>query len=127
MSKARELREDQERALAARGDIVRALRERQDPREITGTVAERFDVDEMKAYRWVMYTEQEYERNRRRIATAGLILLWTGVLIAAAGVVLGVFGVTAVVPRPIRLGLIAGLPLAVAGGTIAGLARRIAR
>ncbi len=127
MSKAEELRDDQERALAARGDIVSALRAGTDPREITRAVSERFGVDETKAYRWVMYTEQEYERNRRRVATAGLILLWAGVLVVVVGVVLGAIGVTSAVPRPVRLGLIAGLPPAVAGGIVAALARRIAR
>ena len=127
MSRSQSLQEEQERALEAREEIVQALRLSTDTREISQTVAERYGVDDRKAYRWVMYTEQEYERNRRRIAVGGLILLWVGIILLVAGVTLGVFGVTAPFPQPIRLGLIVGLPLAFPGAVLAALARRLAR
>jgi hypothetical protein len=126
VGKAEEIREDQRKANEARAQIVGGLRERRDVREITTEVAAAFGVDETKAYRWVMYAEQEYERSRRRVAATGLSLLWVGVLLAAAGVLLHVFEVGPL-GRPLLPGLAAGLPLSLAGLLVALLARRIAR
>ncbi|MFW5741790.1 MAG: hypothetical protein ACOC2D_00820 [Spirochaetota bacterium] len=127
MSRAEEIRRDQERAQAARPAILERLREGREPLEVSHEVSERFDVDASKAYRWVAYIAEDFQRRRRRVAFIGLSLLWPGMLMLVAGPTLWLFGV----PGPgipfWLLGLVVGVPLSCAGAWLAISARRLVR
>ena len=127
MSRAEEIRRDQERAEAARPAILQWLREGREPLEVAREVSERFDVEEKQAYRWVAYIAEDFERRRRRVAVAGLSLLWPGMLVLVAGPLLWLFGLSGPGIPLWVLGLAVGVPLASAGAWISTSARRLVR
>lgn len=122
-----ELRRDQELAARARPLILEQLRSGREPLQVSSQVAGRFGVDETKAYRWVAYISEDFERRRRRIAVVGLTLLWLGVLAAVAGAVVWLFGVRAPGIPYWVLGVVIGLPVAGAGLIVSLASRRLVR
>ena len=126
MSRAEEIRAEQEKASAANPIIIEGLRKKQEPVEIAHEISRQFDLDDRTAYRWVVLTEETFDRSRRRIATGGLVLLWVGFLWTIAGILLRVLDVP-LVAAPLLLGLVVGIPLAAIGLTVAVASRRLAR
>jgi len=126
MSKADEIRREQRLADEARPEIVRLLREGAEPAAIAGELAERLPVDDTKAYRWAAYIAEDSEIRRRRIATAGLLMLWPGAIVLAGGPLLSLLGVWSTLPLWLY-GLAIGLPLTGAGAWIAARSRSLVR
>ena len=122
-----ERRRDQQRAEAARPLILEGLRERREPLEIAKEIARELDLDEQKAYRWVALISEDFERRRRRIATAGIVLLWIGVLALVSGGALSLLRVSADVTPLWLAGLAVGVPLSLCGAYIAVRARRLVK
>ena len=87
-------REDARKASEAVPQIVEDLKQGGEPVEIGRRIATRHELDETKAFRWVQIVSEGYERQRRRIAVLGSVLLWLGAIAAVAGLVLVVMGVT---------------------------------
>jgi hypothetical protein len=127
VGRADEIRRDQARAQAARPAILAWLRTGREPLDVARDVAHRFEVEEKQAYRWVAYIAEDFERRRRRIAVAGLALLWPGMLALAGGVILSLFGVRGPGVPLWLLGLIAGVPLSAVGALLATASRRLVR
>jgi hypothetical protein len=131
VSKADEIRREQELAERARPVMIDALREGRDPLEIARMIASEFQIDERQAYRWAQYTAEAFDRRRRRVVALGVLLLWVGVLGIAAGILVTLFapGADAGSNRVAAwvVGLVSGLPVAAAGSVIALRARRLVR
>ena len=126
MRYADRLREEQQKAADARPIILEGLRRGDDPVLIGEVVAARFEVDEKLAYRWVVYSEEHFDRSRRGIAAAGASLMWVGGLVVISGLVLRLFG-SGLVGRPFMLGTVIGVPLLVTGLVLGLFATRLAR
>lgn len=127
MTKSEEIRRDQELAEQARPRIIEALRDRREPLDIAREVGTQLDVDERKAYRWVAYIAEDFERRRKRIGVMGLLLLWPGMIVLVGGALLSLFGIAFGALALWLIGLIVGVPLTVAGAVIAFGARRLVR
>lgn len=127
MGKAEEIRRDQARAEAARPAILEWLRSGAEPLAISAEVATRFEVGEEQAYRWVAYIAEDFERRRKRIGVLGLVLIWSGAIIAVAGVVLWFFGVAGPAVPLWLFGLGCGVPVTAAGAIVAANAGRLVR
>lgn len=84
---------DAEKSSHALPEIVAELRAGTELVEIGRHIAERHEVDQTKAFRWVQIVAESFERRRRRIAVLGTVLIWVGALTAAAGAVLALLGV----------------------------------
>lgn len=78
-------REHYERYRAAFPEIKRRLLRGGGLRELSDHVAAEHDVDLKTAYSWVLDCEQRLERNRKRSAVAGIVLLWAAFGAAVAG------------------------------------------
>ena len=70
-------------------EILEAIQRGDEMVGVARSIAERSGVDERTTYRWVQFTEQNLDRNRKRLAIRGLIPLWGGIL-AIVVVVIGV-------------------------------------
>lgn len=115
VSKHEQILREQRLAEQLRPLIIARLRKGDEFLSITAVVAARSGIDERTAYKWVSTIGEDFVRRRRRIVTAGLVLLWLGVLVAAAGLLLWVFGV-GLGGAPLWLtGLSVGGPTASAG------------
>jgi hypothetical protein len=98
--------------------MVAELRAGTEPVEISRRISAQHGVDQTKAFRWVQVVSESFERQRRRIAVLGTVLLWIGALTAVAGAVLAVLGVA--VPSIVP-GLLPGfVVLIVLGGVLLG-------
>ena len=107
---------DAEKSSQALPEMVAELRAGTEPVEISRRIAEHHEVDQTKAFRWVQIVAESFERQRRRIAVFGTVLIWIGALTAIAGAVLAVLGVA--VPSVVP-GLLPGyLVLVVLGGIL---------
>ena len=84
---------DAEKSSQALPEMVAELRAGTELVEISRRIAERHEVDQTKAFRWVQIVAESFERRRRRIAVLGTVLIWVGALTAAAGAVLALLGV----------------------------------
>ena len=126
MSKTDDIRREQQLAEEARPEIVRRLREGAEAAVVARELAERLPVDETKAYRWTAYIAEDFERRRRRIATAGLLMLWPGAIVLVGGALLSLLGVWPAAPVWLY-GLLIGLPLSGAGAVVAGRSRALVR
>jgi hypothetical protein len=115
-----------EKAQRALPEIVDGLRAGKEPVDIGTYVAESYEIEQTKAFRWVQIVSESYERQRRRIAVLGTVLLWIGALSAGVGAVLAVLGATvpSVVPglMPGYLVLVVLGVLLLAGGLWLGFA-----
>lgn len=114
---------EQRIAAEAEPEIIRALGEGRELQEIAGEIAGRYEIDEIKAYRWVTYIDQRYQRRRKRIALTALSIMWVGAIALVVGVVALLF-VASTLVWVLLTGI--GALLAVPALTIALLARRIA-
>lgn len=111
-------RADAEKSAQALPEIVAGLRAGTEPVEIGRRIAENHDIEQTKAFRWVQIVSESFERQRRRIAVLGTVLIWVGTLAAASGAVLAILGVT--VPSIVP-GLMPGyLVLIVLGAVLLG-------
>jgi hypothetical protein len=111
-------RRDAETAAAALPQMVAELRAGTELIDIGRRVAERHEIEETKAFKWVQIVAESFERQRRRIAILGSVLLWLGVTVAVTGLVLSVAGVA--VPSIVP-GLLPGyLVLLILGALLAG-------
>ncbi|NBB90296.1 MAG: hypothetical protein GVY23_03700 [Spirochaetes bacterium] len=88
-------RVDAEKSSRALPDMVAELRAGTEPVEISRRIAEHYEIDQTKAFRWVQIVAESFERRRRRIAVLGTVLIWIGALVAVAGAVLALLGVAA--------------------------------
>lgn len=86
-------RVDTEKAAKALPEIVNGLRAGLEPVDIGRRVAEHHEIEQTKAFRWVQIVSESFERQRRRIAVLGTVLIWLGALTAGAGAVLAILGV----------------------------------
>jgi hypothetical protein len=123
---AQEIMIEQRKAAQANPVIVGKLREGVDPRLIGEEIARRFDLDAVKAYQWVVITEQSFDRSRRRIALAGVVLLSIGFAVSVAAIVMRLFWPD-VIRRLLIVGLATGLPAAGIGLSLGLASRRLAR
>ncbi len=114
---------EQRIAAEAEPEIIRALGEGRELQEIAGEIAGRYEIDEIKAYRWVTYIDQRYQRRRKRIALTALSIMWVGAIALVVGVVALLF-VASTLVWVVVTGI--GALLTVPALTIALLARRIA-
>lgn len=103
--------------------ILEALARGRELREVAEEVARRWEIDEIKAYRWAAYIDERHQRTRRRIAMISLSITWLGAIAAVAGAAALLF-VTTTVAWVVLTG--AGLLLAIPALLVALLARRIA-
>jgi hypothetical protein len=116
---------DAEKASAALPDIVSELRSGDELIGIGRRIAERHDIEETKAFKWVQIVSESFERQRRRIAILGSALLWLGAAATIVGIVLSLLGVAVpsivpgLLPGYVVL-IVLGLVL-VAGGLWLGL------
>lgn len=79
-------------------EILDAIKRGDEMVGVAREIAERSGVDERITYRWVQFVEQNLDRTRKRLAVAGLVPLWVGILIVVVtgvGVSLGHLGATA--------------------------------
>jgi hypothetical protein len=127
MKKSEEIRRDQELAEQARPRILEGLRNDEELLVIAERVAGELDVDGTKAYRWVAFIAEEYEAARRRVSSLGLVLLWAGVLVLVAGVVLSLLGVSGGGLALWLPGIIVGVPTASAGVIVLARRRKLAK
>ena len=127
MKKSEEIRRDQELAEQARPGILEGLRNDEELLAIAERVAGELDVDGTKAYRWVAFIAEEYEAARRRVGLLGLTLLWAGVLVLVAGVVLSLLGISTAGFALWLAGIIAGVPIATAGVIVLARRRELAK
>ncbi|MFP4485075.1 MAG: hypothetical protein ACLFO1_09510 [Spirochaetaceae bacterium] len=116
-----DLREQRERdariAREAVPEIVEAFQAGMDSLSASRGVAERYDLDLQKAYRWAQYVEERFERERRALARKGAALLWAGVVpvvLGVAGLVGRYYGV-ALPPWAAIVLLVVGAPVAAFG------------
>ncbi len=124
MNRSEQIRHDQEIAAAARPVIIDHLCNRRDPAWIGRQISEQFAVEHVKAFRWVQYIDEEYQRVRRRLVNRALVVIWVGTLVALAGVALRVFSV---VSTPVMIAVLAvGIPTVVAGSVRVRSAGRVA-
>ena len=126
MSKADEIRSDNEKSARAVPMIVSQLRRATDSRELSQLIAAEFGLELGKAYTWVVVTEQQFDKSRRRIAGIGIAVLVVGFSFVAAGVI-GAILETELVARPALFGLVVGVPVAAIGLLLGVFSRRIAR
>ena len=124
MSKTDEIRRDQELSDMVRPQILAALRDGDEPLAISAQLASEHGIDERKAYRWVLYSSETFEKRRRRIQALGLLGLWTGVLGASVTILLTIFTDAS---SAWITGVASGLPLAVAGAVVSARSRRLVR
>lgn len=124
MNRSEQIRHDQEIAAAARPVIIDHLCNRRDPAWIGRQISQQFAVEQVKAFRWVQYIDEEYQRVRRRVVNRALAVIWGGTLIALAGVALRVFSVVST--EVLIAALAIGIPTAVAGAVRVRSAGRIA-
>lgn len=111
-------RREAEAAAAALPEMVAELRAGTELIDIGRRVAARHEIEETKAFKWVQIVAESFERQRRRIAILGSVLLWVGVTVAIAGLVLAISGVS--VPSIVP-GLLSGyLVLIFLGALLAG-------
>lgn len=127
MTKSEEIQRDQELAERARPLIIDGLRARREPLHIAREVGTQLDVDERKAYRWVAYIAEDFERRRRRIGVTGLLMLWPGMIVLVGGPLLSLFGIALGAVSLWLLGVVVGVPLTIAGAFISFGARRLVR
>ncbi|MFW6337661.1 MAG: hypothetical protein ACOC25_01945 [Alkalispirochaetaceae bacterium] len=114
---------EQRIAAEAEPEIVRALAEGRELREIAEEIARRYELDEIKAYRWSSYIDQRYQKRRKRIALIALSIMWAGAIALMVGVVALLFIATTVVWAVVTgIGALVALPALI----VALLARRIA-
>lgn len=115
--KSEEIRREQEIAAEARPFILEQLRAKREPLEIGQAVSERWGVDGRLSYRWAQYITEDFFGQKKKYVAIGLVMIWIGALVAAAGVVLTLFSILASIPLWI-IGLAVGLPLIIAGSVV---------
>lgn len=124
MNRTGQIRHEQEIASRARPIIIEHLCNRRDPAWIGDQICEQFPVDRVKAFRWVQYIDEEYQRVRRQIVNRALLVIWVGTVITLAGGALRLFGVVA---TPLMIVSFAvGVPLMVVGAVRIRSAYRLA-
>jgi uncharacterized membrane protein len=103
--------------------ILDALAEGRETREVAEEVARRYEIDEVKAYRWTHYIEEGQQKTRKRIALTALGVTWLGAIAAVVGGVALIFVATTVVWFVVTgVGILLALPALL----VATLARKIA-
>ncbi len=124
MRKSDEIRRDEELADRLRPTIVQALRNGDEPLDISARLSTEHDLDDKKAYRWVFYTAESFEKRRKGIQALGLTLLWGGVIGAVATGAVSIFtpGSSAWI-----VGVVSGIPVAVVGATVSLRSRKLVR
>ncbi len=127
MSRHAQILREQRLAEQLRPLIITRLRAGDELLGIAEAVAESSEIDARTAYKWVSTIAEDFTRRRRRIVIAGLGLLWVGVLAAAAGVLLHVFGVGLGRLPVWQTGLVVGGPVAVTGGLLIRFAPDLVR
>ncbi|MFP4373745.1 MAG: hypothetical protein ACLFPO_05405 [Spirochaetaceae bacterium] len=110
---------DAEKSARALPEMLAELRSGTELVEIGRRIAEHYDVDQTKAFRWVQIVAECFERRRRRIAILGTVLIWIGALIAGAGAVLALSGVA--VPAVFHGGPPGYLVLVLLGAVLLGV------
>ena len=123
-SMSRNDREREQRiAQEAEPVILELLARGRELREVAEEVARRWEIDEIKAYRWASFIDERQQKRRRRIALSALSLTWLGAIGAAIGAAALLFVATTVAWFVVTG---AGLLLAIPALLVALLARRIA-
>lgn len=116
---------ERERRIAAEVEplILEALSQGRELREVAEEVAHRYELDEVKAYRWTSYIDESRQKRRKRIALVALGVTWLGAIATVAGVVALLFvATTAAWILVTGLGLLFAIP----GLIVALFARKIA-
>ena len=120
----REEREREQRIAAeTEPEIREALARGEEARSVAERIASRHGIEELKAYRWVSYIDEEHQKRRRRLAGLALTIMWIGAVAAAVGVGALIFAATALVWIFVAAG---GAILAVPALIVALFSRRIA-
>ncbi|TVR05310.1 MAG: hypothetical protein EA403_03150 [Spirochaetaceae bacterium] len=100
--------------------VLQQFRERVDPADAATAVADRFPIDQHKAYRWTAIIYDELERSRRLIARIFATVMWLGALLIVIPVVGAITGrVTETAPIAV-IQMAIGVVLLV-GGIVGGL------
>lgn len=114
---------EQRIAAEAEPEIIEALGDGRELQEVAEEIAERYGLDEIKAYRWTSYIDERYRKRKNRIALIAVSIMWFGAIVLVVGVVALLF-----VASTILWGVIAGLGalIALPAVIIAFLSRKIA-
>ena len=113
---------EQEIASQAEPRIVEALGTGEEPREIAERIASEYGIDGVKAYRWVYYIDERYQKKRRLLLSVALTVMWIGAIGTAVG--LGAILFTAVTTAWI-ITIVLGVVIALPALLVALKARRI--
>ena len=114
---------EQRIAAEAEPEILDALARGTELQEVAETIARRYGIDEIKAYRWSAYIDESRQKKRRRLAGIALAVTWLGTIAAVVGVAALIFVATTLVWTVLT---VIGALLAVPALIVALFARRIA-
>ena len=121
-----ERRREQKIAAAAEPEILDALGRGMEPEDVARRVAESHGIDEVKAYRWTVYIDEQRKSRRKRIAFPALAAAWLGVIGVAVGTLALLFAWTVASTIFWILLIVVGAAIGLPGLIVALLARKMA-
>lgn len=78
---------EQRIAAEAEPEILESLGRGDDAMDVAEAIAGEYGIDEIKAYRWVVYIDEKRQKRRKRLAGITLGLTWLGVTAVLVGVI----------------------------------------
>lgn len=114
---------EQRIAAEAEPEILESLAAGEELMDVAEAVARNHGIDEIKAYRWVVYIDEKRQKQRKRIAGIGLAFTWLGAILLLVGV-MGVIFVAATAAW--LAAIVVGGVVAIPSLTLALLSRKIA-
>lgn len=77
---------EQRIAAKAEPEIVEALGKGRELQAVAEEISGRYEIDQLKAYRWASYIDERFQKRKKRIAVIALSVMWIGAAAAVVGV-----------------------------------------